>query len=80
MSSFLIQTNIPIFHHSIIPFGLQETSSIRNAVIPISCRNSDTFDLTSFKGFGINKIGLNEIIVPHEKAPIQILKCRIFFL
>ena len=43
----------PTFHprhsrdlrHSIIPFGLQETCSIRNAVISISCRNSDTFYL-----------------------------------
>ena len=48
MSSFLIQTNIPIFHHSIIPFGLQETCSIRNAVISISCRNSDTLNLIGF--------------------------------
>ena len=43
MSNFLIQTNIPIFHHSIIPSGLHETCSIKNVVISISCRISDTY-------------------------------------
>jgi len=42
-SNFLIQINIPIFHHSIIPFGLHETCSITNTVISISCRISETF-------------------------------------
>ena len=45
MSNFPIQTNIPIFHHSIIPFGLHETCSIKNALISVSCRNSETLVL-----------------------------------
>ncbi len=44
MSNFLIQTNIPIFHHSIIPSGLHERCSNRNAVISISCTISETFN------------------------------------
>jgi hypothetical protein len=43
MYEFLIQTNIPIFHHSIIPSGLHETCSTRNGVISISCTISETF-------------------------------------
>jgi len=43
MYEFLIQTNIPIFHHSIIPSGLHETCSIKNAVISVSYRISETF-------------------------------------
>ena len=44
MYEFLIQTNIPIFHHSIIPSRLHEICSIQNTVISISCRNSETFN------------------------------------
>jgi len=47
MSNFLIQTNIPIFHHSIIPSGLYERCSIKTAVISISCRISETFTSAS---------------------------------
>jgi hypothetical protein len=32
----------PPFHHSIIPSGLYETCSIKNDVISISCRISET--------------------------------------
>jgi len=44
MYEFFIQTNIPIFHHSIIPSGLHETCSIKDIVISISCRISETFN------------------------------------
>jgi hypothetical protein len=42
MHVLFVQANIPIFHHSIIPSGLHETCSIKNIVISISCRNSET--------------------------------------
>jgi len=42
MSNFLIQTNIPIYHYSIIPSGPHERCSTKNAVISISCRISET--------------------------------------
>ena len=44
MYKFLIQINIPIFHHSIIPSGLHERYSIEKAVISISCRISETYN------------------------------------
>ena len=44
MSKFLIQTNIPIFQHSIIPSGLHERCSTKNAAISIGCRISETFN------------------------------------
>jgi hypothetical protein len=44
MYKFLIQINIPIFHHSIIPSGLHETCSTKNGVISISCTISETFN------------------------------------
>ncbi len=44
MHKFLIQTNIPIFHHSIIPSGLHETCSTKNDVISISCTISETYN------------------------------------
>ena len=50
MSNFPIQTNIPIFHHSIIPFGLHETCSIKNALISVSCRISDTLNYLLQRG------------------------------
>jgi hypothetical protein len=34
--------NISIFHHSIIPSGLHGTCSMKNSVISIHCRNSET--------------------------------------
>jgi len=43
MYEFLIQTNIPIFHHSIIPSGLNETCSIKIIVISMSYTISETF-------------------------------------
>jgi len=43
MYTLLSQINIPIFHHSITPSGLHGTCSIKNTVISISCRNSETF-------------------------------------
>ncbi len=42
MYEFLIQTNIPIFHHSIIPSGLNETCSIKITVISMSYTISET--------------------------------------
>jgi len=42
MYKFLIQTNIPIFHYSIIPSGLHETCSTKNGVISISCTICET--------------------------------------
>ena len=42
MYKFLIETTIPLLHHSIIPSGLHETCSIQNTVISICCRISET--------------------------------------
>ncbi len=44
MHKFLIQTNIPIFHHSIIPSGLHETCSTKKDVISISCTIYETYN------------------------------------
>jgi hypothetical protein len=65
MSNFLIQINIPIFHHSIIPSGLQETCSIKNAVIAISCTISETLDA------GITKAQLLKAMEGHILAQGQ---------
>jgi len=43
MHKFLIQTTIPIFHHSIIPSGLHETCSTKNGVLSIGFTVSKTF-------------------------------------
>ena len=48
MYKFLIQTNIPIFHHSIIPSGLHETCSTKNGVISISCTISETLIMLNY--------------------------------
>jgi hypothetical protein len=48
MHKYLIQTNIPIFHHSIIPSGLHETCSTKNDVISISCTISETLIRAQF--------------------------------
>jgi hypothetical protein len=48
----------PIFHHSIIPSGLHETCSTKNAVISISCTISETLitydPITSISDFNLH--------------------------
>jgi len=46
MYEFLIQTNNPIFHHSIIPSGLNETCSIKTTVISMGYTISETLIIT----------------------------------
>jgi hypothetical protein len=41
MAIILLKTNIPAFHHSIIPFSWQIRKPQNTSIFSISCRNSE---------------------------------------
>jgi hypothetical protein len=43
-SYFLININIPIFHHSIIPCAVQKTKRQKPQLLSISCRISEAYN------------------------------------
>jgi hypothetical protein len=43
MAIILLETNIPAFHHSIIPFSVQIRKTQKNLILSVFCRNSETF-------------------------------------
>jgi len=50
--NFLIKTNIPVFHHSIIPCAGQKLRRRKKPLFSISCTNSDTFNYFQYPGLG----------------------------
>ena len=46
MAIIFLKTNIPAFHHSIIPFSWQIRKPQNTSVFSINCRNSETFNYT----------------------------------
>ncbi len=43
MVSLLLKTNIPSFHHSIIPFSGKIREPQKTSIFSVGCRNSETF-------------------------------------
>ncbi|CAB1081000.1 hypothetical protein D1AOALGA4SA_8665 [Olavius algarvensis Delta 1 endosymbiont] len=39
-----MKTNIPSFHHSIIPFSWQIRNPQKISIFSVGCRNSETFN------------------------------------
>jgi len=44
MAIILLKTNIPVFHHSIIPFSGQIRKPQKTFIFSVGCRNSETFN------------------------------------
>jgi hypothetical protein len=42
MATILLKTNIPVFHHSIIPFSGQIRKPQKNYIFSVGCRDSET--------------------------------------
>jgi hypothetical protein len=42
MAIILLKTNIPAFHHSIIPFSGQIRKPQKTSIFSVGCRNSET--------------------------------------
>jgi len=47
MAIILLKTNIPAFHHSIIPFSGQIRKPQNTSIFSVGCRNFETFNYTS---------------------------------
>jgi hypothetical protein len=45
MVNILLKTNIPSFHHSIIPFPRHIQKPQKTPIFSVGCRNSETFKL-----------------------------------
>jgi hypothetical protein len=43
MANILLKTNIPAFHHSIIPFSEQIRKPQNTSIFSVGCRNSETY-------------------------------------
>ena len=54
MAYILLKTNIPAFHHSIIPFSGQIRKPKKTFILSVSCRNSETSTPGLFPGISIN--------------------------
>jgi len=56
MANILLQTNIPAFHHSIIPFSERIRKPQNTSIFSVGCRNSDTFNSTHrlLNGLGVD--------------------------
>ena len=56
MAIILLKTNIPAFHHSIIPFSGQIRKHQKTFIFSVGCRNSDTFNSTHrlLSGLGVD--------------------------
>jgi len=56
MANILLKTNIPAFHHSIIPFSEQIRKPQNTSIFSVGCRNSDTFNSTHrlLNGLGVD--------------------------
>ena len=44
MAIILLKTNIPAFHHSIIPFSGQIRKTQNKSILSVGCRNSETLN------------------------------------
>jgi len=44
MANTFLKTNIPSFHHSIIPFSGKIRNPQKTSIFSAGCRNSETFD------------------------------------
>ena len=47
MAIILLKTNIPAFHHSIIPFPGQVRTPQKISISSVGCRNSETLNYSS---------------------------------
>ena len=56
MAIILLKTNIPAFHHSIIPFSEQIRKPQNTSIFSVGCRNFDTFNSTHrlLNGLGVD--------------------------
>jgi hypothetical protein len=52
MVNILLKTNIPSFHHSIIPFPGKIQKPPKTSIFSVGCRNSETLIIPGLSGPG----------------------------